>query len=137
MSKTLTISASETADRGRILKGLRAYNEARVGPSRWKPLMIVAREGRRIVGGLKGHTHWTWLFVAQLWLDESQRGSGLGTKLLGLAEREARKRGCRHAWLDTFDFQAPGFYKKQGYRRFATLRDYPEGHRRYFFVKDL
>lgn len=137
MSKTLTISASESADRGRILKGLRAYNEARVGPSKWKPLTIVVREGRRIVGGLQGHTHWTWLFVAKFWLDESRRGSGLGTKLLGLAEREARRRGCRHAWLDTFDFQAPGFYRKQGYRRFGTLKDYPEGHRRYFFVKDL
>lgn len=134
---TLRISADERADRGAILRGLRAYSAAQAGDARWTPLTIVAREGRRIVGGLKGHTHWDWLFVALLWLDESRRGGGLGSKLLRLAEQEARRRGCRRAWLDTFSFQAPAFYKKMGYREFGRLRDYPRGHTRHFFTRQL
>jgi GNAT superfamily N-acetyltransferase len=134
---TLKLSASERADRGAILRGLRAYNASQAGDPAWTPLTIVAREGRRIVGGLKGHTHWDWLFVALLWIDESQRGSGLGTRLLRLAEKEAKRRGCRRAWLDTFSFQAPAFYRKMGYREFARLPDYPRGHTRHFFTRKL
>ena len=132
------ILASERGDRGAIGRGLRAYNTARVGPSKWKPLTIVAREGRRIVGGLKGHSHWDWLFISLLWVDESHRGKGLGTRLVRLAEREARRRGCRSVWLDTFDFQAPRFYPKLGYRRFGKLEDCPvRGRTRQFFHRTL
>ncbi len=53
------------------------------------------------------------------------------------AELEARQRGARCAYLDTFSFQAPDFYKKQGYEVFGELRDFPEGHRRYFLRKQL
>jgi predicted N-acetyltransferase YhbS len=135
---TFKVSASEKSDRGAVLRGLKAYNTRHVGPSNWKPLTIVAREGGRIVGGLKGQTYWEWLFVALLWVDESVRGGGIGSRLIRLAEKEAVKRGCRHAWLDTFDFQGPRFYPKLGYRRFARLRDCPvRGRTRHFFTRSL
>jgi hypothetical protein len=38
-------------------------------------------------------------------------------------------------WLDSFSFQAPGFYKKLGYSVFGTLPDFPKGETRYFFSK--
>ena len=49
----------------------------------------------------------------------------------------AATRGCRHAYLDTFDFQARPFYEKQGYAAFGVQDDYPPGHRRYFVEKGL
>ena len=37
--------------------------------------------------------------------------------------------------LDTFAFQAPAFYEKQGYTLFGTIEDLPPGHARYFLQK--
>jgi hypothetical protein len=42
--------------------------------------------------------------------------------MLLMAEAEARKRGCSHAMLYTYSFQAPDFYYKFGYRIVATNR---------------
>ena len=54
-----------------------------------------------------------------------------------LAENFARERDCIGVWLDTFDFQAPAFYRKLGYQAFGQLNDYPPGHQRLFFQKRL
>ena len=54
-----------------------------------------------------------------------------------MAEAEAVVRGCHGAWLDTFDFQARGFYEKLGYTCFAELPEYPIGHSRFFMKKPL
>jgi hypothetical protein len=53
------------------------------------------------------------------------------------AEQEAITRGCRGAWLDTFSFQARGFYERLGYAVFGTLDDYPPGQNRIFLHKVL
>ncbi|HEX4924822.1 MAG TPA: GNAT family N-acetyltransferase [Bdellovibrionales bacterium] len=122
-----------------ILNNLRAYNMEKTGitePPR--DLTVTLKDGEgRMAGGLTGHTAWGWLFVKLFWVSETHRGQGLGTRLLEAAEREARARGCEHVWLDTFSFQARGFYEKHGYRIFGTLDDYPRGHRRHFLHKKL
>jgi hypothetical protein len=53
------------------------------------------------------------------------------------AEAEAIRRGCRGAWLDTFSFQARGFYERPGYSIFGTIENFPPGHRRFFLKKDF
>lgn len=77
------------------------------------------------------------MFIQHLWIAEDLRGGGLGALLLGRAEAAARERGCRAVWLDTFSFQAPGFYKKLGYLQFGQLDDFPPGHTRHFLWKPL
>jgi ribosomal protein S18 acetylase RimI-like enzyme len=72
-----------------------------------------------------------------MWVREELRGRAYGRSLLTLAEEEARQRGARHAHLDTFSFQAPGFYERHGYRVFGELQDFPRGHRRYYLTKEL
>jgi GNAT superfamily N-acetyltransferase len=64
------------------------------------------------------------------------RGRGVGRELMAQAEARAVERGCHAAWLDTFSFQARGFYEKLGYEEFGTL-DYPPIHKRYFMKKLL
>lgn len=56
--------------------------------------------------------------------------------LMRTTEREAVARGCAHAHLNTFSFQARPFYEKLGYQVFGQLRDYPSGRTRYFLCKD-
>ena len=79
--------------------------------------------------------NWTWLHVSLLWVAEERRHSGLGSRLLCDLEAAAAERGCRHAHLDTFSYQARPFYERHGYTLFATLDDYPPGHQRFFLRK--
>jgi ribosomal protein S18 acetylase RimI-like enzyme len=41
------------------------------------------------------------------------------------------------AAYNTYSFQAPGFYRKLGFRSFGLIRNYPRGASRIFFVKPL
>jgi len=91
-----------------------------------------------LAGGLVGHTWTSWLHVTYLWVDERHRGSGLGSQLLATAERLAhRGRGCTAVRLETWDFQAPGFYRKQGYEVVCVIPDYPPGITEYTLTKRL
>jgi hypothetical protein len=54
-----------------------------------------------------------------------------------MAEDLANEKRCLGIWLDTFDFQAPEFYKKLGFSQFGEIVDYPPGHSRHYFQKRL
>ncbi|MGF1621746.1 MAG: GNAT family N-acetyltransferase [Rhodomicrobiaceae bacterium] len=100
-------------------------------------LEIVLRQDGRIVAGLRGKTALRWLFVSTLAVAPECRGSGYGRKLMEEAERVAIERGCQGIWLDTFSFQAPGFYAKLGFERFGVIEDFPPGESRSFLMKRL
>lgn len=118
--------------------GIRNYNEQQAGANQRKQLCLVLRApDQKIAGGLIGATYWNWLYIELLFVKEELRGRGYGHRLLELAEEEARKRGAKNVYLDTFSFQAPDFYKQHGYQIFGELKDFPEGHQRYFFTKRL
>jgi hypothetical protein len=53
------------------------------------------------------------------------------------AEAEAVRRGCKHARLDTFSFQALGFYQKLGYIEFGRLSGHSGCFDRHFLYKAL
>ena len=124
-------------DEAAVARGLLAFNEAWIGPSNEQPVRFVARDELGVVGGLLGHTRWSWLYVAKLWVDERGRGQGIGTQLLTAAEELARTRGCTDASLDTFEYQARPFYEKLGYELFGTLDGYPPGFRQFYLRKRL
>lgn len=89
-------------------------------------------------GGLVAFLHgWHILFIDYLWIAEAHRHQGYASRLLQEVERVARQKGCRLIQLDTFDFQAPGLYERNGYKCFAVLDDCPPGHKRYYFKKVL
>ncbi len=120
-----------------VLSGLNAFNKQAFGRIDHVPLSITLKEKRDIVGGVIGDTHLGWLFVQWFWIDEKYRGKGFGKRLLDAAEKEARRRGAKNVYLDTFSFQAPGFYEKLGYREFGRLNEYPAGHFRAWMTKAL
>ena len=138
---THTIELTDTVDevlRNAIVRPLIAYNALQTGISDHRPLIVALRDDQgEVVGGLWGRTGYSWLYVELLVVPESLRGKRVGTELLGRAEAEAFARGCRHVWLDTFEFQARGFYERLGYRCFGELADYPPGFSRYFMTKAL
>ncbi len=119
-------------------QGIRRYNEQQAGSNGYQRLcaFVHAPDGT-VVGGLIGATYWNWFYIDLLWLPDELRGRGYGHRLMRLAEEKARERGAKNAYLDTFSFQAPDFYKRQGYEVFGELPDFPHGHQRYFFRKRL
>ena len=90
---------------------------------------------RQAVGGLWGKTVYDWLFVEWLAVPDEHRGKGLGTALIQEAEGIARANDCVGIWLDTFEFQARGFYEKLGFEVFGVLEDHPVGQCRFFLRK--
>ena len=74
--------------------------------------------------------------IRGVWIDPTLRGTGMGRALMAALEAEAMQRGATRAALDTYSWQAVGFYLKLGYREFGVL-DYPNGTRRHFMTKDL
>ena len=120
-----------------LIKALRAFNAEKAGKDNFKPLTITVREGGEVVGGLSAETWFGWMFINLLWLDQNLRGTGVGRALMEKAEIEARARGVANVYVDTFSFQAPGFYKKLGYREFGRLDGYPAAHSRHWLTKAL
>jgi len=134
----LTDSPS-AADREAVLQGLVAFNAAVAGPSGFRPLAVLVKDPAtgQTLGGLTGASYHGWLFIELFWLPEPLRRGGLGTRLIREAEAEAARRGCRGVWLDTYSFQARGFYEKLGYTLFGTLDDALPGHQRFYLHKRL
>jgi ribosomal protein S18 acetylase RimI-like enzyme len=127
------------ADMDRVIKGLRAFNERQTGRAlNARKFALFVKDGDGVIcGGLIGITYWEWLYLDYLWLDDGLRRRGWGRRLVERAEKIAMARGCRAAWLDTFSFQAPGFYRRMGYREFGRVADHPSGASRHFFAKRL
>lgn len=117
---------------------LLAYNERHGGDPGLQALaVLLADEDGEFVGGLWGKTVYDWLFVEWLAVPEGHRGKSYGTALMRRAEAIAQERRCVGVWLDTFEFQARGFYEKLGYEVFGTLDDHPIGQKRFFLRKRL
>jgi GNAT superfamily N-acetyltransferase len=139
MDLTFTLKPGPTSEeRYRIIDPLIAYNEAQVGPRNKKEFAFsVHSETGEFIGGLLGFTHWNHFFVSAIFVDQALRREGIGRELLKRAEALALEQGCDVIYLDTFDYQAPGFYEKLGFKVFGTLEEYPTGHRRFYLVKRL
>ena len=127
-----------TVDTDVILRGLRAFNEAHVGPTERVSLAVLVRdEGGRVLGGLTAQVKFGWVHVDWLWLPDTLRGRGVGSAVMDAMEDDARRRGCVGAHLETTDYQALPFYEKRGYTVFGVLEGYPVGSKSYYLRKEL
>jgi GNAT superfamily N-acetyltransferase len=114
------------------------FNVATSGRDDFQPFAILLRSGAdEVVGGICGGTRWDWAHIDTLWIDAPFRGHGNGAKLLAQAEALAISRGCQMIDLDTFSFQAPDFYRHQGYEEYAVLAGMGGGITKHFFRKPL
>lgn len=135
---TVQVETAYSKAKKAILKGIIAHNRSQIGRRKWKNIAITVRnDAGEIVGGVTGEAWADWLFVQLLWLDEAYRGQDFASRAMDALEDEARAFGAKHAYVDTFSFQARPFYEKRGYRVFGTLENYPDTHSRYWLTKAL
>jgi GNAT superfamily N-acetyltransferase len=137
-SHVVVEQSNQAAVSRELWKGLVKFNREQAGPLKYARTVLAVRDGkRRLLGGLILQSYWRESYIELLWLSARARGKGLGSRLIKAAESQARRRGSRLIHLNTFSFQAPGFYEKQGYRRFGGMSGSPLGEQRHFYVKRL
>ena len=117
---------------------IRSYNRSKREKAESEPLNIyVEDDSGELMAGLVAETFGNWLEIEYLFVKEDLRGQGIGSQLLQQAESEAKKRNCRFAFVNTYQFQAPAFYQKHGYKEVFIMKDYPYTGQRHYYQKVL
>ncbi len=92
-----------------------------------------------VIGGIYGKLLLgNCLSIDVLWVEPKFRNRSYATELLKKLEQAAIQLGSHISIVDTFDFQALGFYQKSNYEVFGILDDCPcLGNKRYYLKKTL
>ncbi len=117
--------------------GLEEYNDSFLKDDSKNFAIVVKNEAGLVIAGIDGFTGWGRAYVKTLWVAENHRSNGIGTKLLAEVEKIALERGSMRIEVDTMSFQAIGFYEKNDYKLFGTLKNYPGGHYCNFYTKEI
>ena len=117
-------------DRHSALQSAPSFEKSRLN---W----LVYNDENSLVGALTADTSWDWVYIDELWTDESVRGMGLGTKLMDAVEKHAISQRATGIWLWTQSWQAADFYRGLGYEEFTRFENFPKGHSRIGFRKSL
>jgi GNAT superfamily N-acetyltransferase len=136
----LVVTDAPTLEAEAVIRdGLSNYNLEKAGYRDHQPLAILVSDPAtgEVVGGLLGGTSFGLLRIDRFFLPETLRKQGLGSRLIKAAEDEGRRRGCSRALLTTLAFQAPGFYKRQGWEVLAELDGEPPAPSRFLMTKRL
>lgn len=122
-----------------IAGGLQAFNALHTGGAVPRYMVITLKDicTGELVGGLVGGAYLGWLHIQAVWLPEACRGQGYGAQLMSMAHEEAIRLNCSQVFLETFSFQALGFYEKLGYVIASKIPDFPPGGARYALTKRL
>ena len=134
----IRLEDTESQKAQKIGELVRSYNRSKREAAKSKSLSLyVEDDSGEVLAGLVAETFGNWLEIEYLFVKEDIRGQGIGSQLLQRAESEAKKRNCRFAFVNTYQFQAPAFYQKYGYKEVFTLKDYPYTGQRHYYQKDL
>lgn len=121
-----------------LSSGLLAHHASQGHPRTWQKYNIFLKDkSDKAYAGVIVTFMWNGMHIDSLWVDESVRKQGWGTKLMELVEDEARKRGCTIAYTDTFSWQAIDFYEKIGYTLYGKLEGFPENNSLSYYSKRL
>ena len=112
---------SNEDSREAVLEGIRSFNEKKTRIVGRGISVFMRNREDKVVGGVLGYAFGDLLHVGVLWVEESLRKKGYGTKLLKMIENEAFKYGCKHVDLDTFSFQAKPFPSQTGLLLFRPM----------------
>jgi GNAT superfamily N-acetyltransferase len=138
-STTIGIASEDEVRAGTLGRLLREFNYGRIGryPEGQNVHLNAKDGGGNFLGGFRGEIYFHWLFINVLFVEERERGKGLGARLLSEGEARAKAKGALRSRLDTFEWQAPGFYLKHGYRELLKMPNYYQHFSLSLMTKDL
>lgn len=116
---------------------VQAYNKPYFEQANFENLSVIIRNEEKVIGGSAGILRGDWLLIQELWVDENYRRQQLGSEILKTIEEKAQEKGCSHVLLDTFEFQAPEFYKKKGYEEVFVYQEHQITGKHYYLSKKL
>jgi GNAT superfamily N-acetyltransferase len=127
------------AEPGRVVDdGIGQFNDEAAPLHEVQALSCFARGPEdAVIGGAVGRTWGACCELQQLWVQLPYRRGGIGRELMARFEARARERGCRTFYLETFSFQAPGFYQGLGYGVQSQIEGFSAGIVKYLMVKRL
>ena len=109
----LKLENTESEKTQELANLIRAYNRSNREPSKSEPLNIYLEdEQSNLKEGMVAETFGNWLEIEYLYVSDDLRGQGIGSKILKMAERESKERGCKYSFVNTFNFQEPNFSQK-------------------------
>lgn len=121
-----------------ILDAVRAFNRAQTGnPPPQQVAYFFRDEYGKIVGGVQGSLWGRSMHIDALWVNDAQRGRGLGAKLMKAIEEYSASHDHPLVYLETASFQALPFYQGLGYQVFGELREISPGVKLFFLMKEL
>jgi GNAT superfamily N-acetyltransferase len=105
---------------------------------------FVAMDGDTFIGCSSGLAYKNaddysgWFYLTDLFVEKAYRSQRIGAQLLTALEEEIITIGVRHIWTWTAGYEAPEFYKKQGYEIFTEMENwYADGSSRVGLRKQL
>lgn len=137
MYKVVVDYEPSQADNFVVREGLIAFNEKIIGERDKAVSIFLKDEQAKVFGGMQAFLDTESIYIEALWVEATLQKQGYGTKLIQAAEKEAIKNGCKFSTVDTWDFQAEGFYLKNGYERLGEIKNYWHGHSKIFLRKNL
>lgn len=125
-----------------IIDGLNKYNsqfQTNIVPyTAKKECGFYVLENDQIIGGIFGSSDMgNWIHIELFYIDEKFRGKDIGTQLIQKVENYAANENYVGMHLNTWDWQAKGFYEKMGFAVFGKLENHPFGSTRYYLKKEL
>tara|TARA_R110000868_G_scaffold269896_3_gene529299 strand:- start:2011 stop:2433 length:423 start_codon:yes stop_codon:yes gene_type:complete len=132
MQPILTLTDAPDNNVERVIgAGLAGYNLEKAGlvDNRALAVLLTEPETGELLGGLSGRTSLGLLFIDIFHVPAMFRGTGIGSRIIKMAEDEARARGCAASFLVTINFQAPAFYQRHGYEEFGRIETTPDIYR--------
>lgn len=95
--------------------------------------VYVLDENKNFKGGINYHTDfYGWINIYMTWVSPELRGMGYGSRLIDALKNFAKEKGYTGIRTETWEFQAKGFYEKNGFVLYGELDDHPKGIKEYY-----
>jgi ribosomal protein S18 acetylase RimI-like enzyme len=84
--------------------------------SKYEEFIFASYDDNKLIGAIKSSILYNVLHIELLIIDSIYRKLGIGNCLYNLVINYAKERDCSLATVETFDFQAPEYWKNHGFK---------------------
>lgn len=122
-----------------IIEGLNsnAYLKKELGKNNGSFSFSIENDSGEFEAGISGFHYYGCFYIDLLFVKESARGKGYGSKLMQKVENLARERGCLFMAVNTMDFEGKPFYEKHGYKVEFIREGFEKGSVMYYMRKTI